>query len=316
MSKHLAGPTEGTVVSVNISEAKGTIKVCVPRIEITDRGVAEDAHAGDWDRQVSLLGREEIAVFEERAGRPVAAGEFAENLTIEGIDMLGVSVLDQFEVGDVLLKVTQIGKKCHGDACAIFREVGDCIMPKMGLFCRVLKPGTVRPGDTIRHTPRLLRCSIITLSDRASRGEYEDRSGPRIRQRLEEHFDKLRWHLVVDSLVIPDDPDRLDQILQQVRADGTDLVFTTGGTGIGPSDFTPAVVLKHADMEIPGLMNHIRLKYGASNPNALLSRSVAVVIGSTLLFALPGSVRAVSEYTEEILSVLEHMIRMRHGLGH
>ena len=91
-------------------------------------------------------------------------------------------------------------------------------------------------------------------------------------------------------------------------------MITTGGTGIGPKDFTPDVIRPMLDKEIPGLMDHIRLKYGAEKPNALISRSIAGVMGNTLVFALPGSVKAVNEYMEEILKSFWHMIYMLHGI--
>ena len=93
-----------------------------------------------------------------------------------------------------------------------------------------------------------------------------------------------------------------------------DAVFTTGGTGIGPRDITPDVIETMADRLIPGIMEHIRIQFGAEKPNALLSRSIAAVMGQTLVYALPGSVRAVSEYMGEILKTFEHALLMIHGI--
>ncbi|HOI87973.1 MAG TPA: MOSC domain-containing protein, partial [Lentimicrobium sp.] len=168
------------VISVNISEKKGTIKVPVKEINLTSTGVEGDAHSGRWHRQVSLLGTESFRKFEKLAGRPLKYGEFAENITTEGIILHETHALDRFVIGDALLEVTQIGKKCHGDSCAIYREVGNCVMPKEGIFCRVLKPGKVKAGDAVVYQPKEFRIKVITLSDRAAAGEYEDRSGPRI----------------------------------------------------------------------------------------------------------------------------------------
>jgi molybdenum cofactor synthesis domain-containing protein len=130
------------------------------------------------------------------------------------------------------------------------------------------------------------------------------------------HFAGTRWHLAIDRTVIPDEPEMLEKVLEQDRDGLTDVVITTGGTGIGPRDITPEVILELADIEIPGIMEYIRVKYGADKPSALISRSIAVVMGETLVFALPGSVRAVEEYMTEILKSLEHAVLMRHGLGH
>ncbi|MBN3036164.1 MAG: hypothetical protein JW861_11305 [Bacteroidales bacterium] len=302
------------VLSVNISLQKGTVKRPVEKICITPSGVEGDAHAGDWHRQVSLLGAESIRKFSCLAGREIGYGEFAENITTEGMVLYETSPLDRFRSGEVLLEVTQIGKKCHGDSCAIFREVGACVMPKEGIFCRVIRPGMIRPGDPIEFIPRVYRIHIITLSDRASRGEYEDRSGPRIEELLRTFFDHHRMMALFTREVIPDDASLLRESLNTQKQACTDLIFTTGGTGIGPRDITPDVARDMIDREIPGIMELIRYKYGSEKPNALLSRSIAGVMGSSLVYCLPGSVRAVTEYIGEIQRTIRHSIMMLHGI--
>ena len=137
------------VVSVNISREKGTIKTPVPEIVLTGMGVDGDAHAGDWHRQVSLLAVESVKKWGEQAGREVAFGEFAENITTEGIVLYETNPGDRLLIGEVELEVTQIGKKCHGTGCAIFREVGNCVMPKEGIFAKVIRTGTVKAGNEI-----------------------------------------------------------------------------------------------------------------------------------------------------------------------
>lgn len=140
------------VVSVNISEEKGVIKKPVDQIVLNEKGVENDAHAGDWHRQVSLLAKESIAKFEEVLGRKLDFGEFAENITTEGITLYTMKPGDLLRIANVELEVTQIGKKCHGDGCAIFSQVGKCVMPKEGIFAKVLKTGTIQPGDEIIYT--------------------------------------------------------------------------------------------------------------------------------------------------------------------
>jgi molybdopterin adenylyltransferase len=305
------------VVSVNISDEKGTIKHPVPAITIDGSGVGGDAHAGTAGREVSLLAEESIERFAREIGRDIGYGEFAENITTRGVDLNAVGLLDRFRINGIELEVTQIGKECHGTTCAIFREVGRCVMPKEGIFCRVLSGGTARAGDTLTYTPKIMECRVITLSDRASRGEYADLSGPLIQERLEAFFGGARWRPHIERSVIPDEPASLLRELRTARDRGCDLIFTTGGTGIGPRDITPDVVAKECDKLIPGIMDFIRVKYGASHPTALLSRGVAGVLGTSLVFTLPGSVRAVDEYMREILKILEHLIAMLHGLpGH
>ncbi|MDX9696755.1 MAG: MOSC domain-containing protein [Bacteroidales bacterium] len=137
------------VVSVNISEKKGTIKKPVDLINLTDMGVEKDAHAGDWHRQVSLLGKESIEKFEIVLGRKIEYGEFAENITTEGIVLHTMNPGEKLIIGDVELEITQIGKECHGNGCAIFSQVGKCVMPKEGVFAKVIKPGKVKAGDSI-----------------------------------------------------------------------------------------------------------------------------------------------------------------------
>jgi molybdenum cofactor synthesis domain-containing protein len=302
------------VLSVNISEKKGTIKKPVDYIELDDNGVKRDAHAGPWHRQVSLLGTESFAKFSKDAKREVVFGEFAENITTEGLILYETTPLDRLEIGDAELEITQIGKKCHGSGCAIFNEVGSCVMPKEGIFARVLKHGQIKAGDKIIYKPKVYKIQVITLSDRAYKGEYEDRSGPRIIELVKQFFNEKNNRYDIEHTIIPDNPEALRVLLERAEDELFDVVFTTGGTGIGPRDFTPEVVKDLLDKEIPGIMESIRLKYGVEKPNALLSRGVAGVMGETLVYAMPGSVKAVNEYMEEILKTLRHLFYMLAGL--
>jgi MOSC domain-containing protein YiiM len=138
------------IVAVSVSEKKGMRKTNVDEaLLMVEHGIKDDAHAGDWHRQVSLLARESIEKM-QKLGLDVAAGDFAENLTTEGIDLVSLPVGTRLRVGtEALLEVTQIGKVCH-ERCAIYYQAGDCVMPKEGIFVRVLAGGTVSPGDEIR----------------------------------------------------------------------------------------------------------------------------------------------------------------------
>jgi len=302
------------VLSVNISEKKGTVKHPVDSIQLDSRGVKGDAHAGDWHRQVSLLAKESVDKFSLEAGREIRYGEFAENITTDGIVLHETHPLDRFLIGEAELEVTQIGKECHGNSCAIFREVGNCVMPKEGIFCRVLRPGIIKAGDAIVFLPKTYKTMIITLSDRASKGIYEDKSGPRMIQLMKDFFYGLNWKHEIVYHVIADDEYLLRNFLKGAVSEEYDFVITTGGTGIGPRDMTPDVVRSVIEKEIPGIMEMIRLKYGMEKPNALLSRSIAGVAGMTLIYALPGSVKAVNEYMAEIVKTLKHSVYMLHGL--
>jgi len=302
-----------TVKSLNISENKGTKKKPVPEIELNELGLVGDSHAGSWHRQVSLLGLESYERFVEQVGRMLDPGDFAENITTEGVELKDAKILDRFVSDSLEMEVTQIGKKCHF-GCEIIKEAGACIMPKEGIFCRVIKGGIIKPEHTFDYVPRSINIRVVTLSDRASAGEYEDLSGPEIEKLLSAGFETTHWRVEIDRILIPDDADLLKQTIEQAQGE-VDVIFTTGGTGIGPRDITPDVVGPMLDRELPGVMEFIRMKHGERLPSALLSRSVAGTIGNMLIYTLPGSVKAVREYTEEILRILPHSLLMLHGIN-
>ncbi len=301
------------VLSTNISVKKGTVKKPVPQIELNDRGVQNDAHAGKWHRQVSMLGVESFNKFSIEAGRQIEFGEFAENITTEGMEIFKTAPLDRFLNADIELEVTQIGKKCHGDSCAIYREVGNCVMPKEGIFVRVIRGGKLQSGEVLEYHPKIFKTLIITLSDRASSGEYEDKSGPALKGHLETFFHMCNFQYEIHQEIIPDDEEKLHRLVTDASKT-YDFVFTTGGTGIGPRDITIDVIKPLLTKEIPGIMDMIRMKYGMEKPNALISRSVAGIMGQTMIFTLPGSVKAVNEYMTEITKVLKHLVLMLHGI--
>ena len=138
----------GEVAAVCISEKKGTAKQNIGSCNfIEDWGLEKDAHAGNWHRQVSLLSWEEVEKFRAR-GADVADGAFGENLLVKGYDFKSYPVGSIFKCNDVVLEITQIGKKCHSE-CEIFHMVGDCIMPREGVFAIVLHGGTIRKGDLL-----------------------------------------------------------------------------------------------------------------------------------------------------------------------
>lgn len=137
-----------SVVAVCISERKGERKTPMPSVELrVEHGIAGDAHAGEWHRQVSLLAKESIAKM-QALGLDVDNGDFAENITTAGIDLPNLPIGARLRIGSALLEVTQIGKECH-TRCAIFYQAGDCVMPKEGIFARVVEGGTVKPGDDV-----------------------------------------------------------------------------------------------------------------------------------------------------------------------
>ena len=142
----------GSLKAICISEKKGTQKHEIDSaLLIEDWGIEQDAHAGKWHRQVSMLSYEKIEEFRAK-GAEVDFGAFGENLIVEGFDLRTIPVGTKFQIGEALLELTQIGKECHSH-CEIYKVMGDCIMPREGVFTKVLKGGTIRPGDTITKLP-------------------------------------------------------------------------------------------------------------------------------------------------------------------
>jgi len=141
--------TQGRIKAISVSKERGTKKVNVPEAELRiDFGIIGDAHAGNWHRQVSLLAAESIDKMVAR-GAKVSPGDFAENITTEGIDLLKLSIGSKLKLGEgVKLEITQFGKKCHSQ-CEILQQVGDCIMPREGVFTRVTTDGSINVGDVI-----------------------------------------------------------------------------------------------------------------------------------------------------------------------
>ena len=181
---------KGVIRGICISPRRGTAKYPVETAKIVpDWGIEEDAHGGKWHRQISLLALEKIEAFREK-GADVDFGAFGENLIVEGFDLRNVPVDSEIRIGDaVRLKVTQIGKECHSH-CAIYQRMGDCIMPREGIFAEVLTGGMICVGDCVEvvmpQEDRPYSVAVITLSDKAFAGERDDLSGPAIEKILKD----------------------------------------------------------------------------------------------------------------------------------
>jgi len=138
-----------TVTAVCVSEIKGVIKKPVDEITVRENyGIEGDAHAGEWHRQVSLLADESVDKLRVKMPE-LPAGVFAENILTQGIVLSELTIGTRLRVGGALLEVTQIGKECHNDGCAIKRQTGDCVMPREGIFAAVVEGGVIKPGDVI-----------------------------------------------------------------------------------------------------------------------------------------------------------------------
>lgn len=138
------------IVSINISDRKGVIKTPINKAKLkVDYGIVGDAHAGNWHRQISLLSKESIGKMKSKGFNELKFGDFAENITTEGIDIYKLPVGQRLQIGECEVEVTQIGKKCHG-GCEIKKKTGDCVMPREGIFVKVIKEGIIYPNDEIK----------------------------------------------------------------------------------------------------------------------------------------------------------------------
>lgn len=299
----------GKVIAVCTSERKGLQKSDVKSAHFTTEwGIDGDAHAGKWHRQISLLSADKIAAFNEK-GANVIPGAFGENLVVEGFDFRSLPVGTLLRCGDVLLEMTQIGKQCHSH-CEIYKKMGDCIMPREGVFARVIEPGTITVGDEMviekreGHFP--WQAAVITLSDKGSAGQRKDESGPAIAKRLTDS-----GYEVVEELIIPDDVRVLKQELMRLCDQRQlDLILTTGGTGCSPRDTTPEATLAVADRNVPGIAEAMRAASLKITPHAMISRAASVIRGKTLIINLPGSPRACMENMDVFMDTIPHAMEL------
>ena len=303
---------KGTVKAVCISSAKGTEKRPVETGHfLRNFGIEHDAHAGKWHRQVSLLSYDKVEEFNKK-GAMVTDGDFGENLLVEGIDFKNLPVGTILKAGDVTLRMTQIGKECHSH-CAIHQRVGDCIMPREGVFAEVLEEGDIYPGDemtvTLPDPDRPFTAAVITLSDKGAKGERKDESGPAAAAMLEE-----AGYEIVETLILPDEPSLLKKELCRLADQRqVDLIITSGGTGFSLRDQTPEATMAVADRNAPGIAEYIRMRSAQITDRAMLSRGASVIRKGSLIINLPGSPKAVKESLGFILGALDHGLKILRG---
>lgn len=302
----------GKILGICVSEKRGTEKHGIKEANLVkDWGIEGDAHGGKWHRQVSLLSFEKIEAFRAK-GAEVEFGAFGENLIVEGYDLRALPVGTRFQIGDAVLELTQIGKECHSH-CQIYKRMGDCIMPREGVFAEVIEPGHIKVGDEITVIPpkkdRPFTAAVITLSDKGYAGEREDKSGPKIVEMIEE-----AGYDVKETLLLPDGRDALEkQLIRLADQRQINVIFTTGGTGFAERDVTPEATTAVCDRMANGIADAIRNYSMTITPRAMFSRAVSGIRKKTLIINLPGSPKAVQEALEFLLPNLGHGIGILRG---
>ena len=296
------------IIGICTSEKKGTQKTEVESaVLVENHGIEGDAHAGKWHRQVSLLSYDKIEDFRKR-GANVELGAFGENIIIDEYDFRSMPIGTRFKIGDVILELSQIGKECHSH-CAIFHAVGDCIMPREGVFTEVIVGGEIRVGDKVELIPadpnRPLTAAVITVSDKGSVGLRKDESAPIITEGLRENN-----FIVKEEIIVPDEQPIIEkQLMRLADQRQVNLVITTGGTGFALRDVTPEATNAVCDRMANGIAEAIRAYSMQYTKRAMCSRAVSGIRKRTLIVNLPGSPKAVTEALEFLLPNLEH------GLG-
>lgn len=302
----------GKILAVCISEGKGTGKKAVSSAVLKpDWGIVGDAHAGRWHRQVSLLSVEKIEDFRAK-GAEVDFGAFGENLVVEGFDLRKIPVGTKIRAGEAVLELTQIGKECHSH-CNIYHTMGDCIMPREGVFAKVIQGGEIAPGTEAELLPlekdRPFTAAVITLSDKGAAGEREDKSGPLIGEIL-----AGRGYEVIERLLLPDGQKALEcQLRRLADQRQVNIIFTTGGTGFSERDVTPEATIAVCDRMANGIAEAIRHYSLGITGRAMLSRAVSGIRKKTLIVNLPGSPKAVRESLEYVLPHLDHGLGILRG---
>ena len=299
----------GKINAICISEKRGTAKKFVDAATFhTEFGIVGDAHAGDWHRQISFLGQTEIDEFKKR-GAKIEAGAFGENIIAEGFTFKNLPVGTRLKSGEVFFEITQIGKECHNH-CAIFQQMGECIMPREGVFARVLHGGKIQVGDELEiATEKIpLDAAIITSSDKGYRGEREDLSGAKVLEIL-----TANGYKVSEKVILPDDKKLLAEKMIEFANLGIGLILTTGGTGFSVRDVTPEATIEISERLVPGIPEAMRNFSIQITKRAMLSRAAAGIRKRSLIVNLPGSVKAVDECLNFILPTLQHGIEILRG---
>ena len=302
----------GKITGICISEKRGVQKHFIEEANIiADWGIEGDAHGGKWHRQISLLSKEKVDAFKAK-GADIHPGSFGENLIVEGFDFSAMPVGTRFVIGDVVLEMTQIGKECHNH-CVIYKKMGDCIMPREGVFAEVVEGGHIKVGQEVAcilpKADRPYTAAVITLSDKGAAGEREDKSGSAIVEML-----KSTGYDIKEALLLADEQLLLEKELMRLSDQRqVNVIFTTGGTGFSERDRTPEATIAVCDRMANGIAEAIRNYSMTITPRAMFSRAVSGIRKRTLIINLPGSPKAVKESLEFLLPNLDHGLGILRG---
>jgi len=304
---HIKETNKGKIIATCTSPRKGMQKKPVAEVILEKgSGIVGDAHAGFMHRQVSLLAWESIEKMRSK-GLEVKEGDFAENLTTQGLILHKLSVGTRIITeNNVFLRVSQIGKECHGK-CAVYFKCGECIMPEEGIFTEVLKGGKIKPGDFFEVLPAY-KVGVITVSDKASSGEREDIGGKNLANLAKMIAEDI------ETIIVPDEKEEIKKALLMLSDQREmDLILTTGGTGFAQRDNTPEITEEIIEKRTPGISEYIRMESARITKQAILSRATSGIRGNTLIINFPGSPKAVEENWEIILPVLPHAMGILKG---
>ena len=305
----------GQIEAICTSHKKGVAKETVTSAKlIIDHGIEGDAHAGKWHRQVSVLDAADVEKMRQKGATNLKHGSFGENIVVSGTDISKLGLGSIIKIGNnVELSVTQLGKKCHSH-CAIYYQVGDCIMPRLGLFARVTKDGSIAVGDSVEVTSTVARKTfqvvVLTISDRCSKGEAVDTAGPAVATLITNEMDA---HIYAEE-ILPDEQKQIEEKFKHY-ADGhsIDMVIAVGGTGFSPRDITPEAITAVIDRPTPGLDEVMRATSLQKTNRAMLSRATSGIRESTLIISLPGSEKASVENLAAIIPALSHGLEKLRG---
>lgn len=298
------------IKAISVSSEKGMRKSNINKaIIINNFGIKDDAHGGSWHRQISFLANESIDKI-RAAGLDVDSGDFAENITTEGIDICALSVGTRLVINGLEFTISQMGKICH-KRCAIYYQAGDCVMPKEGIFAVVTGDGEISVGDEIKVLPKhKMTVAVVTMSDKGSKGEREDITGIKVMEFINEKISPsfVRYHM------IPDEEDQLEaMIIDLADKQNIDIIITNGSTGIAPRDIAPDVTLRMIDKRLPGFEEAMRMESFKITPHALISRAVCGTRKNSFIINVPGSPKGAIENLAVVVDSITHAVKKLQG---